>query len=108
MAQALGYVTKTEVGNFQGTLNLGGANRINIVANDNKESEKQPDFRIVDARGQELGGGWLKTGEVSGKEYISLTFAHPTLGPRKVYANLGQAYGKEADEFAILWNPQDD
>ena len=55
-----------------------------------------------------LGGGWFKTGEVSGKEYISLTFAHPTLGPRKVYANLGQAYGKEADEFAILWNPQDD
>ena len=50
----------------------------------------------------------FKTGEVSGKEYISLTFAHPTLGPRKVYANLGQAYGKEADEFAILWNPQDD
>jgi len=41
MAQALGYVTKTEVGNFQGTLNLGGTSRINIVANDNKESDKQ-------------------------------------------------------------------
>ena len=108
MAQALGYVTKNETGNFAGTLNLGGASRINIVSNDNKENEKQPDFRIVDARGPELGGGWFKTGEVSGKEYISLTFAHPTLGPRKVYANLGQAYGKEADEFAILWNPQDD
>ena len=61
MAQALGYVTKTETGNFSGTLNLGGANRINIVANDNKETDKQPDFRIVDSRGQELGGGWFKT-----------------------------------------------
>jgi len=108
MAQALGYVTKNETGNFQGTLNLGVAARINIVANDNKETEKHPDFRIVDNRGQEIGGGWLKTGKVSGKEYISLTIAHPTLGPRKVYANLGQAYGKEADEFAILWNPQND
>jgi uncharacterized protein (DUF736 family) len=108
MAQALGYVTKNEIGNFAGTLTLGGISRINIVANDNKESKKQPDFRIVDSRGQEIGGGWLKTGEVSGKEYLSLTFAHPTLGPRKVYANLGQAYGKNADDFAILWNPQED
>ena len=107
MAQALGYVTKNETGNFAGTLNLGGASRINIVSNDNKESEAQPDFRIVDTLGQDIGDGWFKTAKTSGKEYISLTFAHPTLGPRKVYANLGQAYGKEADEFAILWNPQD-
>ena len=48
MAQSLGYVTKTEVGNFRGTLTLGGANRINIVASDNKKTDKQPDFRIVD------------------------------------------------------------
>lgn len=108
MAQALGYVTKNEGGNFSGTLNLGGASRINIVSNDNKETEKQPDFRIVDTRGQEIGGGWIKTGKVSGNEYISLTFTHPTLGTRKVYANLGQAYGKAGDEFAILWNPQND
>jgi uncharacterized protein (DUF736 family) len=107
MAQALGYVTKNETGNFAGTLNLGGESRINIVSNDNKESEAQPDFRIVDRLGQDIGGGWIKTSKTSGKEYISLTFAHPNFGPRKVYANLGQAYGKEADEFAILWNPLD-
>ena len=66
MAQALGYVTKNEAGNFQGTLNLGGAARINIVANDNKERGKQPDFRIVDSLVQELGtlGGCFKTREV--------------------------------------------
>ena len=40
MAQALGYVTKNGIGNFAGTLTLGGTSRINIVANDNKESAK--------------------------------------------------------------------
>jgi len=107
MAQALGYVTQKSDERYEGRLNLGGSSAINIVANDNKEKEAQPDFRIFDAMGQEIGGGWMRTGAVSKRDYISLTFAHPTLGPRKIYANLGPAYGKDAGEFAILWNPQD-
>ena len=86
--QAFEYVhTKDDGGDFQGTLNLGGASRINIVANDNEESGKQPlHLRHFDTRGQELGTfrGWFKTGEVSGKDYISSAFVHLALGPRKV------------------------
>jgi len=105
MAQALGYVTKTDDGNFVGKLAMGLNTRIDIVTNEGKDSERQPDFRVYSADGGEIGGGWTRTGKASGKDYISLTLAHPMIGPRKVYANLGQASGGEADEFAILWNP---
>ena len=106
MAQALGYVTQTEDGNFVGKLGMGLNTRIDIVANDNKQTDKQPDFRVYAKDGGEIGGGWTRTGKTSGKDYISLTLAHPMIGPRKVYANLGQANGGSKDEFVILWNPQ--
>lgn len=107
MAQALGYVTQNETGYFEGILAMGLNTRIKIIPNSEKQSEQQPDFRIYSSDGGEIGGGWSRTGKASGKEYISLTLAHPMIGPRKVYANLGQASGKSEDDFAILWNPKD-
>ncbi len=105
MAQALGYVSQSKDGNFEGTLALGLNSRISIVPNNNKTAEKQPDFRVFAKAGGEIGGGWSRVGKASGKPYISLTLAHPMIGPRKVYANLGRANGKPKGEFAILWNP---
>ena len=109
MAQALGYVSQSKDGNFEGTLGLissgGNKSRISIVANDNKTKDKQPDFRVFTSDGAEVGGGWNRVGKTSGKPYISLTLAHPMIGPRKVYANLGRANGKPKGDFAILWNP---
>lgn len=107
MAQALGYVTQNETGFFEGTLAMGLNTRIKIVPNSDKQSEQQPDFRVYSSDGGEIGGGWSRTGKASGKKYISLTLAHPMIGPRKVYANLGHASGKSEDDFAILWNPRD-
>ena len=107
MAQALGYVTQRETGDFEGTLTMGLNSKIRIVPNAAKATEKQPDFRVYAAQGGEIGGGWNRVGKASGKDYISLTLAHPMIGPRKVYANLGAAQGGEDGEFAILWNPQD-
>jgi len=82
MAQALGYVTKLDDGNFTGKLAMGVNTRIDIVANDNKQSDKQPDFRVYSADGGEIGGGWTRRGKTSGKDYVSLTLAHPMIGPR--------------------------
>ncbi len=107
MAQALGIVTKGEDGNFAGRISMGINTKIEIVANDAKETDRQPDFRIFSTRLGEIGGGWNKVGENSGKPYVSLTLAHPMIGSRKVYANLGLAHGGEDNEFAVLWNPQD-
>ena len=63
------------------------------------------DFRIFGARNGEIGAGWVKTGKVSGKEYVSLTLAHPMIGPRKVYANMGANANGEKGEYVLLWNP---
>lgn len=107
MAQALGYVTERENGDFEGVISLGLNTKIRIVPNDAKESEKQPDFRVFLADGGEIGGGWNRIGKASGNPYLSLTLAHPMIGPRRVFANLGRAAGRTNGEFAILWNPRD-
>ena len=107
MAQALGYVTKQENG-FEGTLSmLTLKTRIRIVPNATKETERQPDFRVYAGDGGEIGGGWNRVGKASGRPYVSLTLAHPTLiGPRKIYANLGRAAGQDDEAvMAVLWNP---
>ena len=107
MAQALGYVTKTNKGAFEGTLaTMSLKKRISIVPNTAKETEAQPDFRVYTEDRVEIGGGWNKVGKVSGNAYISLTFAAPEFGSSKIYANLGRAAGQDDESvMAILWNP---
>ncbi len=106
MAQSLGTVTKRENGGFEGTLAMMTLNtKITIVPNEAKDNERQPDFRIYAARGN--GGGWNRVGKNSGKPYVSLTFAHPAFGEKRVFANLARAAGQEDERvLAILWNPQ--
>ena len=107
MAQALGYVTKRETGDFEGVISMGLNAKIRIVPNEAKNTDMQPDYRIFAANNGEIGGGWNRVGKASGKSYVSLTLAHPMIGPRRVYANLGPAAGGDDGEFAILWNPRD-
>lgn len=105
---AIGYVTKQENGGFKGQLKtLSIQAEIDIVPNQKKSAENQPDYRVL-AQGVEIGAGWVCTGEVSGKDYVSLSLASPEFGPRKLYANLGRAAGQDdPDVFAVIWNPAD-
>ena len=105
---AIGYVTKQENGGFKGQLKtLSIRAEIDIVPNTAKTAENHPDFRVL-TRGYEVGAGWFRKGETSGREYVSLSLAAPEFGPRKLYANLGRAAGQEnPDEFAVIWNPAD-
>ena len=65
MAQALGYVTKTETGGYEGTLaTMSLKKRIRILPNRAKESEAQPDFRVYTEDRVEIGGGWNRVGKV--------------------------------------------
>ena len=107
MAQALGYVTKTDNG-FEGTLaTMSLKKRINIVPNNAKETDAQPDFRVYTEDRVEIGGGWNRVGRNSGNPYVSLTLSAPEFGPQRIYANLGRAAGQDdPDVMAILWNPQ--
>jgi uncharacterized protein (DUF736 family) len=105
---AIGHVTKLENGSYKGQLRtLTIRAEIDIVPNMTKNAENQPDFRVL-TTGVEIGAGWIRTGETSGKEYVSLAIAAPEFGPRKLYANLGRAAGQDDDDaFAVIWNPAD-
>ncbi len=102
---AIGHVQRERDGSFKGsirTLSVGA--EIMIVPNRGKTGE-QPDYRVL-SNGVELGGGWIRTGEVSNREYIRLALSAPELGNRTLYANLGRAAGQDdEDAFALIWNP---
>jgi len=104
---AIGYVTR-EGNGFKGELRtLSIRTEIAIVPNGQKTGDTQPDYR-VSAGGVEVGAGWIRRGEMSGKDYVSLSLAAPEFGPRRLYANLGRAAGQEDDDtLAIIWNPND-
>lgn len=105
---AIGYVTRNPNGGFTGSLKtLSIRQQIEITPNSRKSDDSQPDYR-VSADGVEIGAGWVRTGEASGKDYVSLSLAAPEFGPRKLYANLGRAAGQDDDDaFAVIWNPAD-
>ncbi|WP_315833501.1 DUF736 domain-containing protein [Bradyrhizobium prioriisuperbiae] len=104
---AIGHVTKTENG-YKGQLKTVSIRAdIDIVPNRDKSADTQPDFRVL-TQGVEIGAGWIRRGETSGKGYVSLALAAPEFGPRKIYANLGRAAGQDDENvFALIWNPQD-
>jgi uncharacterized protein (DUF736 family) len=105
---AIGHVTRHKDGSFKGQLKtLSFRAPIDILPNTAKNGDTQPDFRVY-SQAIEIGAGWLRTGETSGKEYVSLSLADPAFGTRKLYANLGRAAGQDDDDlFAVIWNPSD-
>ena len=105
---AIGYVTKLDNGGYRGQLKTVSIRAdIEIVPSRDKAADNHPDFRVL-AQGVEIGAGWIRRGETSGKEYVSLSLAAPEFGPRKLYANLGRAAGQDNDDsFAVIWNPAD-
>ena len=103
---AIGHVSRDGQG-FKGQLQtLSIRIDIEILPNARKTGDTQPDYRVT-AGGVEVGAGWLRRGETSGRDYVSLSLAAPEFGPRRLYANLGRAAGQDEDSFAIIWNPAD-
>ena len=105
---AIGHVTKQDNGGYKGQLKtLTIRADIDIVPNTSKTHETQPDFRVL-SQGIELGAGWVRKGETSGKDYVSLSISAPEFGSTKLYANLGRAAGQDdEDAFVVIWNPMD-
>ena len=104
----IGSVTKRSDGRYEGELRtLSTRAEIVILPVTDKVSQSQPDFRVL-SQGIEIGAGWLRTGQTSGKEYVALSIAAPEFGARTLYANLGRAAGQTDDNvYALIWNPQD-
>jgi uncharacterized protein (DUF736 family) len=104
---AIGHVARKSNGGFKGQLKtLSLTADIEIVPNEHKTSGNQPDYRVL-SDGIEVGAGWSRRSESSGRDYVSLSLAAPEFGPRRLYANLGRAAGEDDDSFALIWNPAD-
>jgi uncharacterized protein (DUF736 family) len=106
---AIGHVTKSKDGkSFKGQLKtLSFRAPIDILPNTAKTGDNQPDYRVY-SQAVEVGAGWLRTSESSGKEYVSLSLSDPAFGSKKLYVNLGRAAGQDdEDVFAVIWNPAD-
>jgi uncharacterized protein (DUF736 family) len=105
---AIGYVTKQADGRYKGHLRTVSIRaEIDILPNLQKNADSQPDFRVL-TQGIEIGAGWTRKGETSGKDYVSLAIAAPEFGPKRLYANLGKAAGSEDEDlYAVIWNPGD-
>lgn len=105
---AIGHVTRGQDGAYHGALKtLSVRAPIDILPNMAKNGDKQPDFRVF-SRGVEIGAGWTRTGESSGKDYLSLSLGDPAFGAKKLYCNLGKAAGQDdEDVYAVIWNPAD-
>lgn len=104
---AIGFVNfDQETGCYKGTLHtLTVRTGIEIVPNQDKASEKHPDFFVISENRTDLGAGWNAVGKISGKPYIGLRLTAPELG-KTLYANLGRAAGQDdPDVYAIIWNP---
>ncbi|MBB6414186.1 uncharacterized protein (DUF736 family) [Mesorhizobium sangaii] len=70
---AIGYVNKQDNGGYKGQLKtLSVRADIDIVPNRAKSSDTHPDFRVL-TQGVEVGAGWIRIGEASGKDYVSLS-----------------------------------
>lgn len=105
---AIGFVTKSANGGYKGLLKtLSIRADIEIVPNMSKGNDNHPDFRVL-TKGLEIGAGWKRISESSGREYVSLSLAAPEFGSKRLYANLGRAFGQDDDDaFALIWNPAD-
>ena len=104
---AIGYVTRTSNGGFKGQIKtLTIRAEVDIVPNETKSNDSQPDFRVL-SEGVDVGAGWHRRSETSGRDYVSLSLAAPEFGQRRLYANLGRAPGGDEDSFAVIWNPAD-
>jgi uncharacterized protein (DUF736 family) len=80
---AIGYVTRQEDGSFKGQLRtLSIRADIEIVPNRTKNTENQPDYRIV-TNSIEVGAAWRRTSRDTGASYVSLSLAAPEFCPRK-------------------------
>ena len=104
---AIGHVTRNGNGGFKGQLRtLTIRAEIEIQPIESKSSDTHPDYRVF-SDGIEVGAGWNRRSEASGRDYVSLSLAAPEFGPRRLYANLGRAPGADESSFVLIWNPAD-
>ena len=105
---SIGTVQRKADGSYTGELaTISIKAPIAIIPNRAKKTETQPDFRVMSGK-VEVGAGWKRVSDTSGKDYVSLSLATPEFGRGTIYANLGRAVDQDDDDvLALIWNPVD-
>jgi uncharacterized protein (DUF736 family) len=98
-------LTEKSDGSFEGNLaTLSVSAPIALVPNGRKNKESEPDYRVISRKnGFELGAGWVRTSQMNGNEYVSVTMSAPEFGT--IYANLANAPGDDPSKKVLIWNP---
>ena len=90
----IGSVTKHDDGRYEGELRtLSIRAEVAILPVTDKVSPNQPDYRVL-SQGIEIGAGWVRKGQSSGKDYVSLSIAAPEFGARSVIDRFAQVEPK--------------
>ncbi len=108
MASTIAQLTEKSDGSMEGVFATLRVNApIAVLPNTNKSRDDAPDYRVINKRtGFEIGAGWAKIAQRSGRETISFKLEAPEIGV--VFGNLAPAPGGEENKKVILWNdPQD-
>ncbi|MEQ1612082.1 MAG: DUF736 domain-containing protein [Hyphomicrobiaceae bacterium] len=78
---------KADKDGYTGTIHTLTLNaKVRVVANDRKETEGAPDFRIFNGTA-ELGVAWRKTSQASGESYLRVKLDDPAL-PQPIWGAL--------------------
>lgn len=98
-------LTAKDDGSFEGTLaTLSVTAQIAIVPNGRKAKESEPDYRVISRKnGFELGAGWVRTSQMTGAEYVSVSLSAPEFGT--IFCNLANAPGDDLSKKVLIWNP---
>jgi uncharacterized protein (DUF736 family) len=104
MATTIANLTTKADGSMEGVFATLRVNApITLVPNASKSSEEAPDYRILNKRtGFEIGAGWFRTSQRTGKETLSVKLEAPEIGV--IFGNLAPATGGDENKKVILWN----
>lgn len=96
----LGTFEQLDDNAFTGTVNtLLFKARVRIAPNNRKTADGQPDYRVY-AGSVEIGAGWTKTSQQTGRTYISIKLDDPSL-PAPIFAALVQT---EEGGHQLIWS----
>ncbi len=96
----IGQFTRTKEGKYTGSITAIGAILPKVSFESIETTGKGPDF-VVTAPGVELGAGWNKISERTGKAYVSVSLKSPFL-PAQVYCALVET--DQPGKYVLVWN----
>jgi len=95
----IGTFTKSDNGNFTGTIKTASLNLKATIRPVDKESDKAPDYRVA-AGSVELGAGWKKTSRDQ-RDYLTVKLDDPSF-PAPIYATLVET--DTAGDYSLIWS----